>query len=97
MRLRIIKSKLTEKFESALDAFSKIDKDGGGTLERTEIAVGLFRLGIWLSPIEIEALMNVLDEDQGGDVSFQEWYRFWKLNIDLDTGTLRADDVVEDL
>ena len=28
-------------------------RDGGGSLNRTEIAVGLFKMGIWLSPPEV--------------------------------------------
>jgi len=36
------------------DAFT-----GGGGLDRKEMAVGLFRLGIWLQPQELAALVEV--------------------------------------
>lgn len=37
-------------------------QDGGGEVERKELAAGLFRLGIWLHPKELMSLFSVLDE-----------------------------------
>ena len=95
MRIRIIQQKLIKHFgNSPLSGFQAIDRDGGGSLDRTEVAVGLFKLGLWLSPQEINALMSVLDENEDNDITYNEWVYFWKLHVDLDTGTLRKDEEV---
>ena len=40
------------------------DRDGGGTLDRTEVAVGLFKRDIWLSPPEVQrATLNPILPD----------------------------------
>lgn len=77
-KLRRIQKKLEEKFSSSQDAVKKLDKDGSGEMSRAEIAIGLFQLGIWLHPNEMEALMSVLDEDEGGEVDGAEFHQFWE-------------------
>ena len=95
MRVRIIQQKLLMRFgNQPRVAFDMLDRDGGGSLDRTEIAVGLFKLGLWLSPPEVKALMETLDEDGGGEIEFDEWEAFWKMHVDLDTGRLKKDDEV---
>ena len=43
------------KFSFKNDAsVNEQDRDGGGTLDRIEVAVGLFKMGIWLSPLEVQ-------------------------------------------
>jgi hypothetical protein len=72
-----IKWKLAEKFVSGEDAFNQLDKDGGGSLERVELAVGLRSVGIWLTPNELTELMACLDEDGSGSVEVDELVEFW--------------------
>ena len=49
-RLKRVQQKLRSKFPDAETSFRQIDLDCGGTLNQAEIAVGLFKLGVWLSP-----------------------------------------------
>ena len=72
-----IKEKLQEKFSTAQDCFSDLDCDGGGSLDRTEIAKGLRGVGIWLHPSELFALLEFLDEDGSGSVEIDEMESFW--------------------
>ena len=72
-----IKEKLQEKFSTAQDCFSELDCDGGGSLDRTEIAKGLRGVGIWLHPSELFALLEFLDEDGSGSVELDEMESFW--------------------
>lgn len=51
---------------------------GGGSLDRKEMAVGLFRLGVWLQPSELAALMEALDEDGGGEIDLAEFSTWWE-------------------
>ena len=39
--------------------------------------MGLFALGVWLSPSELEMLLTTLDEDGGGTIDFSEFESFW--------------------
>lgn len=54
-----------------------MDCDGGGSLDRTEIAKGLRGVGIWLHPSELFALLEFLDEDGSGSVEIDEMESFW--------------------
>ena len=54
-----------------------MDADGGGSLDRKELATGLFSLGIWLHPKELECLLGILDKDGGGDIDADEFKTFW--------------------
>ncbi len=39
--------------------------------------MGLFRLGVWLHPTEMQALVEALDEDGGGSIDLDEFQLFW--------------------
>jgi hypothetical protein len=43
-KCRIIKHKMMDKFPTARACFNAIDKDGGGTIDRKELAGGLFKV-----------------------------------------------------
>jgi hypothetical protein len=43
-KCRIIKNKMMDKFSNVKACFNAIDKDGGGTVDRKELAGGLFRV-----------------------------------------------------
>jgi len=76
-RMRRIKMKMYEKHSEAKTMFNALDRDGGGSLDRKELAVGLFGLGIWLHPAELAALLDALDEDGGGEIDVEEFETFW--------------------
>ena len=76
-KLRRIRVKLTNAFESAEDCFAKLDDDGGGSINRKEMVMGLFALGVWLHPSESDALIQQLDSDGGGEIELDELQDFW--------------------
>ena len=69
--------KMLDKFADPRNMFDAMDKDGGGSLDRKELATGLFALGVWLAPTELQSLLETLDEDGGGDIDYGEFESFW--------------------
>ncbi len=76
-KMRRIKMKMMDKFPDPKSMFDAIDRDGGGSLDRKELAMGLFALGIWLAPTELQSLLETLDQDGGGDIDLAEFQSFW--------------------
>jgi hypothetical protein len=76
-KVRRIKAKMAEKFRDPKKMFSAMDRDGGGSLDRKELAMGLFTLGVWLAPAELQVLLDTLDKDGGGDIDLGEFKAFW--------------------
>jgi len=73
-----IKLKMQEKFATPQEGFNQIDRDRGGSIDRRELAAGLFKMGIWLHPTELKTLFEEVDEDDGGDVDLAEFVAFWE-------------------
>ena len=65
------------KEEELRQLFDSIDTDGGGTLDREELAVLATKLGQALGPAELEAAMAEMDADGDGDVDFEEFQEWW--------------------
>jgi hypothetical protein len=63
--------------EELRQLFDSIDTDGGGTLDREELAVLATKLGQALGPAELEAAMAEMDADGDGDVDFDEFQEWW--------------------
>jgi hypothetical protein len=76
-KLRRIKGKMADRFRDPRDMFRAMDSDGGGALDRKELAMGLFALGVWLAPTELQILLETLDQDGGGDIDLEEFRSFW--------------------
>ena len=49
----------------------------GGSINRKEMVMGLFALGVWLHPSESDALIQQLDSDGGGEIELDELQDFW--------------------
>jgi len=75
---RMILAKLSDRFHSPEECFAELDKDGGGELSRSELAVGLRSVGIWLHPDEVSDLLQCLDEDESGTIEVEELAAFWE-------------------
>jgi len=56
------------------DAFNMLDKDGSGTLEKDELIEGYRMIyGDNFNENEIDALLNMADENDDGVISYSEW------------------------
>ena len=56
--------------------FQEIDKDGGGTVERSEFMKSLKNFGFKLTPPQVNRLCDLLDEDGDGEINFKEFVDF---------------------
>lgn len=67
-----------QKGASLKDIFGHLDKDGSGSLDTTELLNTIKTLPSFknISSADISALMQVLDSDNSGDVSFREFEEF---------------------
>jgi Ca2+-binding EF-hand superfamily protein len=55
------------------DAFAVFDSDGSGAIDRKELKRLMKKLGQALSEAEIDAMMNEVDENGDGEISFEEF------------------------
>ncbi len=59
-------------------AFKAVDADGSGLLDKNEVAQLAASAGKHLSAIELDAAMAEMDEDNSGEVSFDEFAQWYK-------------------
>lgn len=71
--------------EQLQKVFNKFDTSGDGLLEINELAAATKALGV--KALDVQGLMNELDSDNNGVVSFEEWRSWWKKNVNVDTVT----------
>jgi len=66
---------MTQKESQDLEnAFLMLDKDGSGTLSKEELIEGYKKIyGINYNEQEIDALINMADENDDGVISYSEW------------------------
>ena len=56
------------------EAFNQLDVDGSGTLSKEELLEGYRMIyGDNFDESEIDALMNMADENEDGSISYSEW------------------------
>ena len=73
------------------DAFNQLDKDGSGTLSKDELIEGYRMIyGDNFDEADIDAMINMADENQDGTVSYGEW-----LMTSMDRGKLLTQDKLE--
>jgi len=59
--------------------FEKIDQNGDGELSKAEMQYALRKLGISLSPVELDAVLRAFDTDGNGTIDFEEFYTLMKV------------------
>ena len=66
-------------------AFDQIDSDGSQQLEVEELSQALGMLGVHIPDHQVSALLNKVDTDNDGTISFQEFSEFFAMipNADL--------------
>jgi len=56
------------------DAFNLLDKDGSGSLDKEELIEGYRMIyGDNFNESEVDALLNMADENEDGCISYSEW------------------------
>ncbi len=69
---------LTDDQRSELrEIFSHYDKDSNGVIDRNEFKQLLDALDAQVSPDELEAGMDALDENNNGKIEFDEFVAWW--------------------
>ena len=53
--------------------FNAMDTDGSGSLDRFEFRRAMRRLGVGLSPDQVEQLVQAVDSDRSGDITYSEF------------------------
>jgi len=71
--------------EQLRSVFDKFDANGSGVLELSELAAATAALNVRVD--DVKRLMDLLDYDNNGVVSFQEWQRWWESEIKNETIT----------
>lgn len=66
---------LKEKFSTMVSAFRAFDKNGDGCISKTEFIKGLRNIGVDLPPEVFERLWKMADEDNSGNIHYQEFAR----------------------
>jgi EF-hand domain pair len=77
-------------------AFSLFDRDGDGVITKKEFRNGWLTLGLDLTFEEIDDLMNLVDEDKSGAISYDEFISKMDLHIAKKTniGSSQAQEVI---
>jgi Ca2+-binding EF-hand superfamily protein len=68
---KVIKS----KFSTIVSAFRAFDKNGDGCIDKKEFITGLRNSGVDLPPEQMERLWSLADEDNSGNIHYQEFAR----------------------
>lgn len=73
--LVLMKSRIGEKDpeKELRDAFAVFDTDGSGSIDRKELKMLMKKLGQALSDGELDAMMDEVDTNKDGEISFEEF------------------------
>ena len=62
-----------QQVEEARKAFAEFDKDGNGTISRSELYNGIAKMGDAPPRDAVEAMLQQFDQDGDGDLDFAEF------------------------
>lgn len=65
------------------ELFNLLDKDGGGSISKDELAELMSTLGIKATPEEVEMMVREVDEDGSGEIDFGEFCRVMGRRVDV--------------
>lgn len=64
--------------EELRDNFDHFDKDGNGTIEKSEFKRLLLALGAEMEPEEIDIGFDIIDADNNQRIDFDEFIGWWQ-------------------
>jgi hypothetical protein len=67
--------------------FGQFDKDGSGTIEKTELIAVCEEMGLEMGHSDIKNMMEELDSDKNGVIDKQEFQLWWMSGRKGPTGT----------
>lgn len=73
--LKVFYLKMTENWTALRDAFRNMDRDGSGTIDRSEILDELKRMNIIIPPDLAQSFADQFDSDGDGEIDFAEFSR----------------------
>ena len=71
--------------------FQEMDKDGSGTVEKSEFVKALQNFGFRLTPPQVKRLCDRLDTDRDGNIDFKEFMDFCESSEDSERHQLMLD------
>lgn len=78
------KRTLTEaEVQEFREIFSLVDKDGGGSISKTELGELLDTLGVKASPEELDAMLREVDTDGSGEIDFEEFVEVMSRRVNV--------------
>jgi Ca2+-binding EF-hand superfamily protein len=93
--------RLQETYQVAHQAFEKVDKDGSGTLDETEVAELAKSLGKVFTPEELVAAMAEMrgerPDEPEGEVTFEQFHMWWTTRDQGKSGAFAGTGMFEKL
>ena len=77
------------------EMFLKADTGGEGSLDRDELSVLMIELGRKMADYELDTAMQLMDEDGGGTVDFEEFSKWFAWLLDGDMSIRKIFDSVD--
>jgi CRP-like cAMP-binding protein/Ca2+-binding EF-hand superfamily protein len=59
------------------DVFKSVDVDGSGSLNKWEVETVLLEMGQEVTPEDLNQAMRIMDDDNSGEVNFEEFQQWW--------------------
>ena len=73
MATTVVTKMSKEELAEFREIFDLVDKDKGGSISRDELGELMDTLGIRASKEEIDLMINEIDEDNNGEIDFEEF------------------------
>jgi len=74
LMMMCLKSDRENAEDEIREAFQVFDGDGNGFINRQELACVMGNLGIELSSVEVQSMIDEADQDGDGQINYEEFY-----------------------
>lgn len=59
------------------DRFERVDRDGNGKIDQTELGSLLDALGVGFTDVQVRATFEAIDRDGSGQIELEEFRAWW--------------------